>query len=152
MDSNESLLSDLEQGIAREPAGTGVRFANYFIDLIGFYAVMFVIGLVIGLMQLQNEVVYEDATLTGSQFSDFLLTYALYFLYYAVFEGATKGRSLGKLITGTVAIQEDGSAITWNKALTRSVSRLVPFEPFSALGGSPWHDDWTNTKVVKKNA
>ena len=151
METNESLLSDLEQGITQEPASTGVRFANYLIDLIGFYALMFVIGLVIGLMQLQNEGIYENETLTGSQFTDFLFTYALYLLYYIVFEGATRGRSLGKLITGTVAIQEDGSPVTWNKALLRSLSRLVPFEPFSALGTAPWHDSWTGTQVVKKN-
>src|SRR5688500_6606630 len=152
METNEPLLSDLEQGIAHEPAGTGVRFANYIIDLIGFYVLVFVVFFVIGLVQLQTEGYYEDETLTGSQFGDFLVSYLLYLLYYAVFEGATKGRSLGKLITGTVAIQEDGSPITWNKAMTRSLSRLVPFEPFSALGGAPWHDSWTQTMVVKKNA
>lgn len=152
MERNETLLSDLEQGIAHEPASTGVRFANYLIDLIGFYVLMFVIGLVIGLMQLQNDGYYEDETMSGSKFGDFLISYALYMLYYTVFEGATKGRSLGKLITGTTAIQEDGNPITWNKALMRSLSRLVPFEQLSALWGTPWHDSWTQTTVVKKNA
>ena len=152
METNEPLLSDLEQGIAQEPAGTGVRFANYLIDLIGFYVLMFVIGLVIGLMRMQNDTFSEDDTLSGSQFGDFLVTYAFYLLYYTLFEGATKGRSLGKLITGTVAVQDDGNPVTWKKALVRSLSRLVPFEPFSAFGGTPWHDEWTNTRVVKKNA
>jgi uncharacterized RDD family membrane protein YckC len=152
METNESLLSDLEQGIAHEPAGAGIRFANYLIDLIGFYVMMLVVGLVIGLMQLQNEAYYEDETLSGSKVGDYLISYGLYLLYYTIFEGATKGRSLGKLITGTVAIQEDGNPVTWNKALMRSLSRLVPFEPFSALGRKPWHDTWTQTMVVKRNA
>ena len=152
METNESLFSGLEQGIAQEPAGTGVRFANYLIDLVGFYVLVFVIGIVIALMQLNNEAYFEDETLSGSKLGDFVLSYALYMLYYAVFEGATKGRSLGKLVTGTAAVQEDGTPITWHQAFIRSLSRLVPFEPFSAFGGAPWHDSWAQTSVVKKSA
>jgi uncharacterized RDD family membrane protein YckC len=64
--------------------------------------------------------------------------------------GITKGRSLGKWITGTVAVRLDGNTINWKDAFLRSLSRIVPFEPFSALGYAPWHDKWTETTVVKK--
>jgi hypothetical protein len=35
-------------------------------------------------------------------------------------------------------------------AFLRSLSRLVPFEPFSALKkpSYPWHDRWTRTLVI----
>jgi hypothetical protein len=38
--------------------------------------------------------------------------------------------------------------------LLRTLCRIVPFEPFSAFGGHPWHDKWTRTYVidVKKTA
>ncbi|MFI5196603.1 MAG: hypothetical protein ACHQD8_05900, partial [Chitinophagales bacterium] len=71
-------------------------------------------------------------------------------IIYTIIEGITKGRSLGKLITGTVAVKEDLTKITWNEAVIRSTGRLVPFEAFSALGGVPWHDKWSKTIVIKK--
>lgn len=61
-----------------------------------------------------------------------------------------KGSSLGKLITGTRAVREDGSPITASEAFGRGFSRIVPFEAFSALGNNtwPWHDQWSHTYVV----
>ena len=71
--------------------------------------------------------------------------------YYTVFEATTKGRTLGKFITGTQAVREDGSNITWKDAFIRSLCRLVPFEPFSTFGVLPWHDSWSKTIVIKKS-
>lgn len=152
MDTNESLLSDLEQEIAFEPASVGVRFANYLIDGIAFYVFLFIIGTLLGTMPVQNEHnYYEEESLVGSPWADFLFIYLIYVLYYSIFEGLTKGKTLGKLITGTVAVQENGDSISWKDALLRSLGRIVPFEPFSAFGRAPWHDSWTKTLVIKKN-
>jgi len=65
-----------------------------------------------------------------------------------VCEKAFKGRTLGKVISGTRAIRNDGGELTLKDALLRSLSRLVPFEVFSGFG-TPWHDSWTNTQVIK---
>ena len=54
-------------------------------------------------------------------------------------------------MNGTRAVNEDGTRITFKTALLRSLSRLVPFEAFSALGANPpypWHDRWTGTYVI----
>jgi uncharacterized RDD family membrane protein YckC len=61
-----------------------------------------------------------------------------------------RGKSIGKLITGTKAVNEDGSDISFGKAFARGFSRAVPFDAFSALGDPsyPWHDKWTNTYVI----
>ena len=59
-----------------------------------------------------------------------------------------KGRSIGKFITGTKAVNADGSDMRVETILLRSLSRVVPFEPFSAFGGHPWHDKWTRTHVI----
>jgi hypothetical protein len=57
---------------------------------------------------------------------------------------------LGKLITGTRAIREDGVELNFKDAFLRSLSRLVPFEPFSIWSGNGiWHDSWTKTMVIK---
>jgi uncharacterized RDD family membrane protein YckC len=63
---------------------------------------------------------------------------------------ATKGRTLGKLITGTAAVKDDGTALTFKDVLLRSVCRLIPFEPISILFGGFWHDTLAHTMVIKK--
>ncbi|MBS1653790.1 MAG: RDD family protein [Bacteroidetes bacterium] len=71
-----------------------------------------------------------------------------YIVYYTFCEKVFKGHTLGKLITGTRAIREDGEELTFKDAILRTLSRLVPFEPFTGFG-TPWHDSWTKTRVVK---
>lgn len=66
-----------------------------------------------------------------------------------VIEIIFKGRSIGKLITGTKVIRENGENISAKDAMMRGFSRMVPFEAFSGLGVRPWHDTWTDTRVVK---
>ena len=65
-------------------------------------------------------------------------------------EAITKGRSLGKIITGTKAVNDDGSNIGSGTAFKRGFSRIVPFEIFTALGSPsyPWHDKWNHTYVI----
>ena len=78
----------------------------------------------------------------------FIVGYVNYILYYTLCEKLFNGRTLGKLITGTKAVRLDGSPLTLWNALLRSLSRIVPFEPLSGFG-TPWHDSWTDTTVIK---
>jgi uncharacterized RDD family membrane protein YckC len=71
-----------------------------------------------------------------------------YLLYYTVCEKAFKGHTLGKLVSGTRAVRNDGGELTLKDAFLRSLSRLVPFEVLSGFG-TPWHDSWTNTRVIQ---
>ena len=75
--------------------------------------------------------------------------YLVYPLYYTVFEAAA-GRTLGKFVTGTKVVDQYGNKPSTKDAFLRSLSRFVPFEPFSFLGNTArgWHDTWTNTYVV----
>jgi uncharacterized RDD family membrane protein YckC len=72
-----------------------------------------------------------------------------YIVYYTLCEKLLKGYTLGKLITGTRAIRQDGGELTFRNALLRSLSRCVPFEVFSGFNTLTWHDSWTDTKVIK---
>lgn len=73
-------------------------------------------------------------------------------VYYAAFE-ATSGRTLGKLVTGTRVVAEDGAPARFGQILGRTLARFIPFEPFSVLfGGTPprgWHDSLSGTRVVR---
>ncbi len=137
----EDLLSEFNDELNQQPVSTGTRFVDYLVDIIIFYIIVFV---VIRLMALDSP-----AILQGRRFIT-VIGYLLNLAYYTVLEGATAGRTLGKIVTGSKAIKSDGSDITWNDAFLRSLSRLVPFEQLSALGGKPWHDTWTRTTVIKK--
>jgi uncharacterized RDD family membrane protein YckC len=129
-----NLLDDLGLNIVQ--ASTGQRFANFLIDIFSFYGVMITIG-----------VLYQP-------FLVFIVTPVVSSialgLYMSLVELIFKGKTLGKLITGTRAVQEDGTPITASQAFGRGFSRIVPFEAFSALGNPsyPWHDRWSHTYVI----
>ena len=71
-------------------------------------------------------------------------------LYYTLVESATGGRSLGKLITRTIAIRADEAPFRLKDAALRGLCRLIPVEPLSAFGRMPWHDRLTKTRVIQK--
>ncbi len=152
--SPETIYQETESLFGSETASAGQRFANYIIDVIIFYGVMYGMGIMIGVLFMAAGRAFEasdDNTFTGNKLSDYLVVYAVYILYYTFSEGASRGRSVGKLITRTKAVREDESDISWTDALIRSLCRVIPFEPFSAFGGYPWHDKWSHTKVIKIN-
>jgi uncharacterized RDD family membrane protein YckC len=130
-------------------AETGKRLANYIIDIIIYYVVL--LGLVMLLAFISPETL--DALMGDSPYTDLidrLLTLILYGLFSGLMEAALKGKSIGKYITKTKVVNEDGSPITWNTAFKRGFSKAVPFCAFSALGSPcmPWQDTWTNTLVI----
>lgn len=137
-------------------ASKGNRFAHYIIDLI---AVVFVLyGVFIGFIFLYYSIV-EDTTSMDVFFSelentnpilDRLITTIVLALLYFCLEYLTKGRSVGKYITKTKVVMEDGSNPNTGDYLKRSFSRMIPFEAFSFLGseGRGWHDTISKTYVV----
>ena len=134
-----------------ETASNNRRFLNYIIDVIGYYAFAFLIGVVLSLINIYligNSDMLSDATASNSILIEYLFAIVVFLTYYTLLEYWTQGKTLGKLLTGTRAVMEDGRRISFETALKRSLSRIVPFEPFSFLGGTGWHDRWTDTKVI----
>jgi uncharacterized RDD family membrane protein YckC len=152
MDNNISttspdLLQELEQEYQYEDASTGLRLANYLIDLVTYYISFITLFTVVVLAtQSPAMVTWIDEL---PPFVDNLIGMVIYAIFMSLIEGFSKGRSLGKLITGTQAVRWDNQPFSWGNAIGRSFSRIVPLEFLSALWGSPWHDTWTNTRVVK---
>lgn len=139
MEPQMDLLTDLNTDINLEPVSAGVRFVNYIVDIIAFYALIFLIAIAFGsIAPAEDILVYL-----------YLFVFVIFLGYYIIMEGALGGRTFGKMVTGTKAIREDGAPLTWKDALVRTLLRMIPFEPFSALGGHPWHDKWSKTVVVK---
>src|SRR5262249_30271058 len=123
-------------------ASTGQRLGNMLLDFIFYCIFAFVLGLILGF--------------TGSAYliegvNDFLLGVIILFLYYIPQE-AFSGRTFAKLITGTKAISNDGTVLTFGQAVGRTLCRFIPFEVFSFLGGNGhprgWHDRISKTIVI----
>ena len=143
----DDVLTGLETNIVR--ANGGKRFLNYIIDLVLFYALAIGLGVLIVLLS-PSSMEWIDNEPSGFNFADRIITLVLYAIYMFAVEAIFKGKSLGKLITGTRAVNLDGSAISISTALSRGFSRAVPFCVFSALGNPciPWQDKWTDTMVI----
>ena len=134
--------SEVAFGEASSPmvlASTGQRLRTMFLDTFFYFILFFVFGLVMGLVGLGDLI---EGNLLG----------AIMFLIYYIPQEAFSGRTLGKLITGTKAVSEDGTELTFGQVLGRTLCRFIPFEAFSFLGGNGrprgWHDKIPKTKVI----
>lgn len=140
-----SILNEFTEPVY-EPATVGQRLANYLIDVVIFYIVIFVIlvPLVLGMAT------YGSAETAGGFIAiTYLVTFGLFFAYYIFMEGG-KGKTIGKMVTKTKVVTTDGSPMTFGKAALRTLIRMVPIEFISVfLDTSMWHDRWSNTMVVK---
>ena len=146
MEPEEHILSDFE--VELDPANRNLRFVNFLVDRLLFYFFSRAFNIIWGSF-LQMAMYKEDyyTRLTVSV----LVGLFLYAFFMGVTEALFRGKTLGKVFTGTRAVNPDGSPISVKTAFLRGLCRMVPFEPFSAFGGSwprPWHDKWTDTYVI----
>ena len=153
------LLFDLENEIIHEHASKAMRLVNFIIDMIIVGIINSVIG---GMIQMMVFAAYisdigtnaSDFSLTmplALMFSVWVIQIVLFLGYFTICEKLINGRTIGKMVTGTMALREDGAPLSWKNAILRSLCRLIPFEPFVAIFTDyPWHDDFTRTIVIKK--
>jgi uncharacterized RDD family membrane protein YckC len=98
--------------------------------------------------------------LTGLFFEEKMIFFSAYFwstlniytvLYYWVMEANFRGRTVGKLITKTMAITDTGNEITYLDAFARTLLRAIPFDIISIFfkKKTTWHDQFSKTVVVE---
>ncbi len=122
------------------PVSNGKRLANYFIDAIIFYVLVFVLVFFI-----------PDTSLTILDgFGENIISMLGYAIFYCFYEGGLGGKIIGKYITRMRVLSIDGYAPDAGHYIKRSFSRIVPFEAFSFLGerSNGWHDRWSDTMVI----
>ncbi|MBO9199589.1 MULTISPECIES: RDD family protein [Niastella] len=147
------LLQDVnEEANYMDPAPRGLRLVNHIVDQVvigvAINGVKSIIAFSSKTEAYKNSLFFRE-DLAGLQFS-LLVSLGTLLLYYTVFEATTNGRTIGKMLTGTTAITQDGSPFTFKHAFLRTLCRFIPLEPFSTFGYLPWHDSITKTAVVKK--
>jgi uncharacterized RDD family membrane protein YckC len=128
-------------------ASAGQRFGNFIIDLIVYYAILFGFGMVMGAVGAADGfLVSSDSGVVGL----YAFIYSVHLMYYSVFEAAF-GKSVGKFITQTTVVTENGEKPSFVNILGRNLCRFIPFEAFSFLGSkaSGWHDSISKTRVVQ---
>ncbi|WDF60246.1 RDD family protein [Flavobacterium sp. KACC 22758] len=131
-------------------ASVGARFLNYIIDLFAFI-ILFVItalflGILIGLGFTQIGVWMDNM----GDFGWNVIAILISLIYYLMMEGLFS-RSIGKFITGTIVVDENGQKPDFGTIFKRNLCRFIPFDAFTFLGGSRgWHDSISHTYVVNK--
>ena len=129
------------------------RFANHLIDSLVYYLIIFLIGVVAGLF---SEYLGMDGMSVWisemSGIGELVFTYSIMLLYYIFMESLTQ-KTLGKYITGTIVVMEDGSKPEINVILLRSICRLIPFDGLTFIGeySRGWHDSLAKSYVVDVN-
>lgn len=118
-------------------APKGKRLANYLID-------RFILMLSLGTIM-----VFIPILTVGNTLQNYLLGAIFTIVYYSALETSLSGKSLGKYLTKTRAINADGSKMDSNTVLKRSLCRIIPFEAFSFLGDEGWHDSLSKTIVIE---
>src|SRR4051812_41514612 len=104
--TDQSLLNDFELNLVQ--ASTGKRFANYIIDIIVFYVIVMIMAVIAELMNPGMVSGMDDSAASGD-LGFRLLAILVFILYTAGMEAIFKGKTVGKFITRTKAVNDDGS-------------------------------------------
>ena len=126
-----------------EPAGAGLRFANYIIDI-----VMIIFVAVKSFFSLRYWVDKDMLPETAGMV--YILEILLLIIYYLFFEGIFN-TTAGKCATNTTIVNEFGERPAFGQILGRTFCRFIPFEAFSFFnaGARGWHDSIPNTYIVE---
>ncbi|MFZ5636326.1 MAG: RDD family protein [Pseudomonadota bacterium] len=138
-----------------DAAGRWRRFFNWAIDYACFTLVAILVTIPYAVwLVLQGD----EAALARLEQPNLLRDYGIgmlaMLLYYIPMEGLF-GFTVGKLVTGTRVVNEQGGRPSLGQVVGRTFARFIPFEPFSILLPSDsacrgWHDSLARTWVVRK--
>jgi uncharacterized RDD family membrane protein YckC len=127
------------KGGLMEEAPQRLRFLNYLLDW--FFCCFITFFVILTLHALGLPFVLE-------KIPHLVLGFASSFIYYSVQEGFF-GRTLGKLLTHTKVVNEDGSPLTLWRGFIRTLCRFIPLDALSYLVDPVgWHDVVSKTRVV----
>jgi len=146
-------MAKVLQVVERHKADKGYRFLNYLIDLA--FAMVIIWALILAFVLAKYFILGADIEQSIDQISelnpliDRIGTILMCSFILFLMEKFSNGRSLGKLITGTKVVKADGSDLTTDDLLKRNFVRAIPFDQLSFLGNTGWHDNWSNTRVVR---
>ena len=127
------------------------RLANYFIDYVIKTLLGGLVGLAIGFTAYFGENIILEWVRNMNRIEEFIFGCIISLIYYNLSE-IFLSRTVGKFITKTIVVMEDGSKPDYKTIMVRTICRLIPFNAFSFLGtlSRGWHDSLSKTYVVQK--
>lgn len=135
-------------------ASHGNRFANFIIDYVINYFLSYV--LIVGVILLLSVIVADVEALLYAidnipWILDVIISNVITVFFYFLTETLLKGKTVGKLITKTIVVNEHGEVPDSGVIFVRSFCRMIPFNALSFLGeyARGWHDSISKTYVVK---
>ena len=134
-------------------ASKSQRFLNFSIDLGIVYVIQITIGTTIDIIgDLTRSYAASNWLKSLTLIENFFFGLVILFFYYGLSE-LYFFRTFGKYFTKTMVVKHNGSKPNMKSIIIRTVSRLIPLEPFSFLSADRgWHDTLSVTYVVKKHA
>ncbi|MBP1618337.1 MAG: hypothetical protein H6Q14_2164 [Bacteroidetes bacterium] len=145
----ESVKQDIEEKETKDKefessiVSSGTRLIHTVVDFFGFLIIAFILSSILQLFYNPSD----ERTIR-------LVGYGLLFvsfLIYFVFMEYKFQKTLGKFITKTKVIMNDGSKPKLNEIFIRTACRLIPFDNISYLfTKNGFHDRFSNTTVIKE--
>ncbi len=135
------------------PTVTGwARFGHYLLDLVFYYIFAMIVAIPIVLLMLALGMSIDELEQDGTVTSliDRLISWLIIYPgYYLLFESTIQSTP-AKIILGRIVVDEYGEKPSIITILKRSYARVVPFEAFSCFNDRGWHDNWSDTYVLRK--
>jgi len=125
------------------------RLLNFVIDILAIVAIMLIIGVFAGILSLfgYDGLLKWFDELDG--LTDRIFTSLIMVVYLFTMEVTTQ-RTVGKYITGTMVVMEDGTKPEPRAVILRALCRVLTIEALSFIREVPrgWHDTASGTYVV----
>ena len=136
----DELLAALEQ-----------RFINWFLDTVMLVVLSVIFIFIIAAVSTSYGNKVLPTYLLINPIGQFTFITITRLIYYVSFE-TLFGRTVGKFVTQTIVVDENGEPANHQTILIRSLCRLIPFYEFSFFGipTRGWHDSISKTFVVDK--
>lgn len=133
----ERVQKELRYKKPVDDISSGLRLVHLIIDFVFYYLVLW-------------RLIMVAAFFNSNQIVDLIFTFS-FPLYYIICEFFFQ-KTLGKVFTNSIVVNEYGEKPDFKTILIRTVIRFIPFESLSFLNSNRgWHDTWTNTYVIRRN-
>ncbi|MES2409918.1 MAG: RDD family protein [Bacteroidota bacterium] len=129
-----------------------LRLLNWILDIIMLiFLFLLLITIVIAVSQSYGNKAIP-AYLIVNPIGQFTFITTIRLIYY-IFLETLFGQTIGKFITKTIVVDENGERVTHEVILIRTLCRLIPFYEFSFFGipSRGWHDSISKTYVVNND-
>jgi len=147
MNELNAPLKQTTETIPLKTVSVGTRFSHCVIDSVCINLIYCICSIV----SILADATFDTIRLQTIFITHFAPTYLLFIIFYYVVCEHLFGKTIGKHYTNSLVVTESGEKPSLRDIISRSVVRLIPFEPLSVVSASTrmWHDTWTKTIVIK---